>query len=160
MIEVYGFDNSKKIVSGWISNLATEVFSNDTNALKAVSSGQCGITIVNTYYLARLLDDPKYDNLELFWANQNDRGVHVNISGAGIVKTSQNKKEAQKLLEYLSSDSAQDFYASANKEYPVLKDASVAESIMVWGAFGEDEINVGELGCVQKGEVLYAHEAG
>ena len=131
MIDAYGFDNSKKIVTGWVSNLATEVFSNDTNALKAVSSGQCGVTIVNTYYLARLLDDPKYDNLELVWANQNDRGVHVNISGAGIVKTSQNKKEAQKLLEYLSSDSAQDFYASANKEYPVLKDANVAESIVV-----------------------------
>ena len=160
MIDAYGFDNSKNIVTGWVSNLATEVFSNDTNALKAVSSGQCGVTIVNTYYLARLLDDPKYDNLELVWANQNDRGVHVNISGAGIVKTSQNKKEAQKLLEYLSSDSAQDFYASANKEYPVLKDASVAESIMVWGAFIEDEINVSKLGSLQKEAVFLAQEAG
>ena len=160
MIDAYGFDNSKKIVSGWVSNLATEVFSNDTNALKAVSSGQCGVTIVNTYYLARLLDDPKYDNLELFWANQNDRGVHVNISGAGIVKTSQNKKEAQKLLEYLSSDSAQDFYASANKEYPVLNDAKVAESIMVWGAFVEDEINVSKLGSLQKEAVFLAQEVG
>ena len=160
MIDAYGFDNSKKIVSGWVSNLATEVFSNDTNALKAVSSGQCGVTIVNTYYLARLLDDPKYDNLELFWANQNDRGVHVNISGAGIVKTSQNKTEAQKLLEYLSSDSAQDFYASANKEYPVLNDAKVAESIMVWGAFVEDEINVSKLGSLQKEAVFLAQEVG
>ena len=160
MIDAYGFDNSKKIVTGWVSNLATEVFSNDTNALKAVSSGQCGVTIVNTYYLARLLDDPKYDNLELVWANQNDRGVHVNISGAGIVKTSQNKKEAQKLLEYLSSDSAQDFYALANKEYPVLKDANVAESIMVWGAFIEDEINVSKLGSLQKEAVFLAQEVG
>jgi len=160
MIDAYGFDNSKNIVTGWVSNLATEVFSNDTNALKAVSSGQCGVTIVNTYYLARLLDDPKYDNLELVWANQNDRGVHVNISGAGIVKTSQNKKEAQKLLEYLSSDSAQDFYASANKEYPVLKDANVAESIMVWGAFIEDEINVSKLGSLQKEAVFLAQEVG
>ena len=85
MIDAYGFDKAKEVVAGWVSNLTTEVFSNDTNALKAVSSGQCGVTIVNTYYLARLLDDPKYNNLNLFWANQNDRGVHVNISGAGIV---------------------------------------------------------------------------
>ena len=160
MIDAYGFDNSKKIVTGWISNLATEVFSNDTNALKAVSSGQCGVTIVNTYYLARLLDDPKYDNLELFWANQNDRGVHVNISGAGIVKTSQNKKEAQKLLEYLSSDSAQDFYASANKEYPVLDSASVDDSIKGWGDFLEDDINVSKLGVLQKEAVFIAQEVG
>ena len=95
MIDAYGFDKAKEVVAGWVSNLTTEVFSNDTNALKAVSSGQCGVTIVNTYYLARLLDDTKYDNLKLFWANQDDRGVHVNISGAGIVKSSKNKEDAQ-----------------------------------------------------------------
>mgnify|MGYP005711012053 FL=1 len=107
MIDEYGFDQAKEVVSGWISNLATEVFSNDTNALKAVSSGQCGMTIVNTYYLARLLDDPQYDNLNLFWANQNDRGVHINISGAGIVKTSKNKENAISCLLY-TSDAADD----------------------------------------------------
>ena len=160
MIDAYGFDQAKKIVSGWVSNLATEVFSNDTNALKAVSSGQCGVTIVNTYYLARLLDDPKYNNLNLFWANQNDRGVHVNISGAGIVKTTKNKKNAIKLLEYLSSEGAQDFYASANKEYPVLNGALVHDAIRDWGEFSEDEINVSKLGSLQKEAVFLAQEVG
>ena len=160
MIDAYGYDQAKEIVSGWVANLATEVFSNDTNALKAVSSGQCGVTIVNTYYLARLLDDPKYSNLQLFWANQSGRGVHVNISGAGVVKTSKNKENAQKLLEYLSSDSAQDFYASANKEYPVLKEADIADSIKDWGSFIEDDINVSKLGSLQKEAVFLAQEVG
>jgi len=160
MIDAYGYDQAKEIVSGWVTNLATEVFSNDTNALKAVSSGQCGVTIVNTYYLARLLDDPKYSNLQLFWANQSGRGVHVNISGAGVVKTSKNKENAQKLLEYLSSDSAQDFYASANKEYPVLKEADIADSIKDWGSFIEDDINVSKLGSLQKEAVFLAQEVG
>ena len=160
MIDAYGFEKAKEVVTGWISNLATEVFSNDTNALKAVSSGQCGLTIVNTYYLARLLDDPQYDNLTLFWANQSDRGVHVNISGAGIVKTSKNKQAATLLLEYLSSEKAQDFYASANKEYPVLDGAMVHESIKDWGEFVEDNINVGKLGSLQKEAVFLAQEVG
>lgn len=160
MIDAYGFEKAKEVVTGWISNLATEVFSNDTNALKAVSSGQCGLTIVNTYYLARLLDDPQYDNLTLFWANQSDRGVHVNISGAGIVKTSKNKQAATLLLEYLSSEKAQDFYASANKEYPVLDGAMVHASIKVWGEFIEDNINVGKLGSLQKEAVFLAQEVG
>ena len=160
MIDAYGFDKSKEVVSGWISNLATEVFSNDTNALKAVSSGQCGVTIVNTYYLARLLDDPEYNNLSLFWANQSDRGVHVNISGAGVVKTSKNKKNAVLLLEYLSSNKAQDFYASANKEYPVLIGAKIDESIENWGSFSEHTINVSKLGSLQKEAVFLAQEAG
>ena len=160
MIDAYGFDKAKEVVAGWVSNLTTEVFSNDTNALKAISSGQCGVTIVNTYYLARLLDDPEYDNLKLFWANQNDRGVHVNISGAGIVKSSKNKEDAQTLLEYLSSERAQDFYASANKEYPVLYSASVHESIKGWGDFLEDNINVSKLGLLQKEAVFIAQETG
>ncbi len=160
MIDAYGLDKSKEVVSGWISNLATEVFSNDTNALKAVSSGQCGVTIVNTYYLARLLDDPEYNNLSLFWANQSDRGVHVNISGAGVVKTSKNKKNAVLLLEYLSSNKAQDFYASANKEYPVLIGAKIDESIENWGSFSEHTINVSKLGSLQKEAVFLAQEVG
>ena len=160
MIDVYGFDKSKEVVSGWVSNLATEVFSNDTNALKAVSSGQCGVTIVNTYYLARLLDAPEYNNLSLFWANQSDRGVHVNISGAGVVKTSKNKKNAVLLLEYLSSNKAQDFYASANKEYPVLVGAKIDESIESWGSFSEHTINVSKLGSLQKEAVFLAQEVG
>ena len=160
MIDAYGFEKAKEVVTGWISNLATEVFSNDTNALKAVSSGQCGLTIVNTYYLARLLDDPQYDNLTLFWANQSDRGVHVNISGAGIVKTSKNKQAATLLLEYLSSEKAQDFYASANKEYPVLAGPMVHASIKDWGEFIEDNINVGKLGSLQKEAVFLAQEVG
>ena len=160
MIDAYGFDKSKEVVSGWISNLATEVFSNDTNALKAVSSGQCGVTIVNTYYLARLLDDPEYNNLSLFWANQSDRGVHVNISGAGVVKTSKNKKNAVLLLEYLSSNKAQDFYASANKEYPVLIGAKIDVSIENWGSFSEHTINVSKLGSLQKEAVFLAQEVG
>ena len=160
MIDTYGFEKAKEVVTGWISNLATEVFSNDTNALKAVSSGQCGLTIVNTYYLARLLDDPQYNNLTLFWANQNDRGVHINISGAGIVKTSKNKEAATLLLEYLSSEEAQNFYASANKEYPVLAGAMVHESIKDWGEFTEDNINVGKLGTLQKEAVFLAQEVG
>ena len=160
MIDTYGFDKSKEVVSGWVSNLATEVFSNDTNALKAVSSGQCGVTIVNTYYLARLLDDPEYNNLSLFWANQSDRGVHVNISGAGVVKTSKNKKNAVLFLEYLSSNKAQDFYASANKEYPVLIGAKIDESIENWGSFSEHTINVSKLGSLQKEAVFLAQEVG
>ena len=160
MIDVYGFDKSKEVVSGWVSNLATEVFSNDTNALKAVSSGQCGVTIVNTYYLARLLDEPEYNNLSLFWANQSDRGVHVNISGAGVVKTSKNKKNAVLFLEYMSSNKAQDFYASANKEYPVLIGAKIDDSIENWGSFSEHTINVSKLGSLQKEAVFLAQEVG
>ena len=160
MIDAYGYDEAKAVVLGWVSNLATEVFSNDTNALKAVSSGQCGVTIVNTYYLARLLDDPKYDNLSLFWANQEDRGVHVNISGAGLVKWSNSKNPSIKLLEWLSSDTAQEMYAKANQEYPTVDGIPLHPVIEAWGDFKEDLIQVDKLGSMQSNAVFIAQTAG
>ena len=84
----------------------------------------------------------------------------MNISGAGVVKTSQNKKNAILLLEYLSSNESQDLYASANKEYPVLEGAMVHKSIKEWGEFSEDTINVSKLGSLQKEAVFLAQEVG
>ena len=160
MIDAQGLDHSKMVVQGWVNNLATEVFSSDTQALKAVSAGQCAVTIVNTYYLARLADDPQYSNLKLYWANQKSRGTHVNISGAGVVKSSKNKDAATKLLEWLSSEEAQESYADANKEFPVKSGIQVGETLKGWGEFKEDLISVEKLGSLQKEAVLLAQEAG
>ena len=160
MIDAQGLDHSKMVVQGWVNNLATEVFSSDTQVLKAVSAGQCAVTIVNTYYLARLADDPQYSNLKLYWANQKSRGTHVNISGAGVVKSSKNKDAATKLLEWLSSEEAQESYADANKEFPVKSGIQVGETLKGWGEFKEDIISVEKLGSLQKEAVLLAQEAG
>ncbi|MDB9996966.1 extracellular solute-binding protein [Gammaproteobacteria bacterium] len=160
MIDAQGLEHSKMVVQGWVNNLATEVFSSDTQVLKAVSAGQCAVTIVNTYYLARLADDPQYSNLKLHWANQKSRGTHVNISGAGVVKSSKNKDAATKLLEWLSSEEAQESYADANKEFPVKSGIQVGETLKGWGEFKEDLISVKKLGSLQKEAVLLAQEAG
>ena len=159
MIDADGYAGTKNVVQGWVNNLATEVFSSDTQVLKAVSAGQCGVTIVNTYYLARLADDPTYSNLKLHWANQEGRGTHVNISGAGVVKYSKNKAEAIKLLEWLSSNEAQETYAGANKEFPVMDGVPVGSILKNWGSFKEDLILVEKLGSLQKEAVLLAQEA-
>ena len=75
-----------------------------------------------------------------------------------LKKTSKNKEQSIKLLEYLSSAEAQNEYASANKEYPVLIGAQVDESIASWGEFIEDTIGVEKLGKLQKDAVFLAQE--
>ena len=159
MIDNLGYEQSKSIVKGWVNNFATPVFSNDTNALKAVAEGPCHVTIVNTYYLARLLDTGKYDQLEIFWSNQSNRGAHVNITGAGVVKSSKNKLNAIKFLEYLSTKEAQDIYASLNYEFPVNTRSELNDLIKKWGTFKEDEIPVERLGKLQREAVKLAQEA-
>ena len=160
MIEANGSKRTERVVKGWVNNLAEPVFSSDTNVLKAVEAGNCSLTIVNTYYLARLIESNSVENLGIFWANQEDRGVHVNISGAGLVKWSNNKGSSIKLLEWLSSDKAQEMYAKANKEYPTVDGIPLHPVIEAWGGFKEDLIQVDKLGSMQSDAVFIAQTAG
>ncbi len=146
-MQQYGEKRTEEIVSGWVNNLAAPVFSNDTAVLEAIAAGQCDVGIVNTYYFGRLMKKNPKLNLALFWPNQNvkaknNRGVHVNISGAGIVKTSKNKMASQKFLEWLSSKEAQAKFAQINLEYPVHPKTGNDPLVDSWGKFDPSLINV------------------
>jgi len=104
MIQRDGEAKTKEVVKGWVANLAKPVFTNDTKLLEAIDKGICQVGIANTYYLARLMKDGKAKNVEIFWPGKEQGGVHVNVSGAGLVKHSQKKKEATKFLEWLVTD--------------------------------------------------------
>ncbi len=155
----FGEQETLKVLNGWINNLATKVFSSDTLALKAVQAGQCDATIVNSYYLGRLVASGEAENLNLIWANQDSTGVHVNISGGGVVKYSKQKTEAIKLLEWLTSTWAQEQYANLNLEYPVVEGTVLHPVLESWGEFKEDNLNAKILGALQKEAVLLAREA-
>jgi ABC-type Fe3+ transport system substrate-binding protein len=113
-------------------NFARAPQGNDTAQLRAVASGECGITVANTYYVGRLIgsDDPKNnaitDALTIVFPNQGDRGAHVNISGAGVTRYAPNKENAIRFLEYLTSDFAQRLFAEGNNEYPIVGPTSGA----------------------------------
>ena len=159
MIDSLGIEKTTEIIRGWVKNLqGRQVYTSDTNVLKAVNSGACGMTIVNTYYLARLVEKGEAENLRLLWANQYDRGVHVNISGAGLIKWSKNQTSAIKLLEWLSSEYAQNLYARENMEYPVVPGVGLHPILQEWGKFKEDLIQVDKLGLLQEQAVFIAQQ--
>ena len=164
MIEHYGPEKTEEIVKGWVANLAAPVFSNDTKLLEAIASGQCQVGIANSYYYGRILDEnPKFP-VKLFWANQGEgaeaTGTHVNVSGAGIIKNSDNVEGARKLIEWLSSDTAQGKYASSDKEYPVKAGIDESDMLRSWGSFNQDNINVSIFGQRQAEAVQLMDRAG
>ncbi|MCO7226222.1 Fe(3+) ABC transporter substrate-binding protein [Pleionea sp. CnH1-48] len=155
-----GKEATETVLKGWIKNLAAKPFSNDTKVLKAVAAGQCDVGIVNTYYFGRLMKKEPGLKLALFWPNQKDRGVHVNISGAGITKHAKHPEAAQKLLEWLSSAEAQEQFAGLNMEYPVNPKVEAVKSVKQWGDFKGDVINVNEAGRLQKHAVKLMDTVG
>jgi ABC-type Fe3+ transport system, periplasmic compo nent len=141
---------------GVAANLARVPKGGDTDQLKAVAAGECDVAIANTYYIARLLRSTKpedkavADKLGVLWPNQSSQGVHMNVSGGGMLKHAPNKEAAVKFLEYLASDEAQRYFADGNNEWPVVQGVKVSNpALEALGTFKSDTINVAELGKYQ-----------
>lgn len=149
MIAEKGEAETEKIVSGWVNNLATDVFPDDTKLMEAIAAGQCDVGIVNTYYYGRLMSKKPDLPLALFWPNQETSGVHVNVSGAGIVKHSKNVKGAVQLLEWFSSGKGQRMFADLNMEYPANPSYKPDPLVASWGEFKHNLINVAKAGELQ-----------
>ncbi len=164
MIREHGEENTERIVRGWVANLATEPFADDTKAMEAVAAGLCDVTLVNTYYFGRLMEKKPDLPLAIFWPNQNlqakHAGVHVNVSGAGVTRHAKHKQEALRLLEWLSSERAQNLYADVNLEYPVNAKVKWDPTVAAWGRFKPNLINVSQAGALQAKAVMLMDRAG
>ncbi|GEQ97361.1 iron deficiency-induced protein A [Iodidimonas gelatinilytica] len=152
LIAHLGEEKAQDWATGVVENFARKPQGGDTDQLRAAATGECAIAVANSYYFVRLMqsDDPAdqevVSKLAVIFPNQDDRGTHVNISGAGIVKNAPNKAEARAFLEYLSSDSAQRYFAAGNNEYPVVDIKADNASLQALGTFKADDINVSVLG--------------
>jgi iron(III) transport system substrate-binding protein len=148
------------MVRGWIGNLAAEPFSNDTLMLKAIAAGQCDVGITNSYYLGRLQNEQKDFPVQIFWADQEGKGTHVNISGGGVTKYAKNRAEAVRFLEWLASPAIQQRFAAVNFEFPANAGVDPLPEVKAWGAFKPNTVNVGLIGKTQPAAVMLIDRAG
>lgn len=160
MLKTWGEEKTEAVLKSWVNNLATDVFSDDTALLKAIDAGQCDVGIVNSYYYGRLLDKQPDLKVKLFWPNQADRGVHVNLSGAGVTKYAPHKAEAIKLLEWMTGPEAQSIFAELNMEFPANPSVEPAPAVKSWGGFKADTINVEFAGKLQPEAIKLMDRAG
>ena len=160
MIAALGEQKTEQVVRGWVANLATDVFANDTQLLEAIAAGQCDVGIVNTYYFGRIVKERADFPVKLFWANQGAGGTHVNISGAGVTQHSRQTAAATRFLEWLSGGPAQAHFAAVNMEFPANPAATIDPLVQSWGPFEPSLINVAEAGRLQPAAVRLMDRAG
>jgi iron(III) transport system substrate-binding protein len=167
MIAANGEQATQQWVNGLVGNMARPPKGGDRDQIRAAAAGQCDIAIANTYYYARMLNDKNdsaqsgaANKMAIFWPNQQGRGAHINISGAGISKYSRNLDNAIKLLEFLISPVAQSWYANANYEYPVNPSVKPGGLVSTWGAFKADVIDLSRLGELNSEAVKTMDRAG
>ena len=135
MIADGGVEKTETTVGGWVRNLAKKPFPKDENVMLAISAGQCDVGIVNSYYYGRLMKkNPDYP-LALFWPDQDGAGVHLDISGAGVTRHTDDRAEAVRFLVWLTSEKAQRLFADTNMEYPVNPRVKPHPDVAAWGDF-------------------------
>jgi iron(III) transport system substrate-binding protein len=159
MIKTLGEKRTEQIVRGWMAN-RPRIFDSDSKLLEAIAVGQCDVGVANTYYLAHLQDkDPKLP-VAIFWPNQDGRGVHVNISGAGVTRHAKHRADAIRLIEYLSTAEAQNLYADTNYEYPANPAVKPNDLIAAWGSFKADQVDVAAAGQFQVAAIKLMDRVG
>ncbi len=127
VVERLGDAKGEEWLKGVVANMARAPKGGDTDQIKAVASGECGVAITNSYYVARLIKSDKADDkavmqkVKVMFPNQATSGTHVNIAGAAVAKHAKNPANAVKFLEFLSSPFAQDYFANGNNEFPAAK---------------------------------------
>lgn len=142
-------DTARTWLTGVKDNLARKPQGNDRAQVKAISQGECNIAIINSYYMGAMLDDEEQKNwansVNLVFPNQADRGTHMNISGVALTRASSNMDNAIKLMEYLSSADAQQYYAEVNHEYPVNQQVEASDLVQSWGKFSYDTLPLADI---------------
>jgi len=166
MIAADGEVAAEQWAMGLVANMARPPKGGDRDQILAAVAGVCRIAIANTYYLAGMLtskDEAQRQSakrMAVFWPNQQGRGAHVNVSGAGLTKAAKHRENAIKLLEFLVGKEAQAWYAEANGEYPVRNDVEPGDILKSWGEFKGDSLNLAQLGELNPQAVRLMDRAG
>ena len=146
-----GAEAAKDWAAGVVANMARDPQGGDTDQLRGLASGECNVAVSNTYYFARAIrKDVKgvsahRDKIGWVFPDQDGRGAHMNLSGAGVAAHAPNRENAIKFLEYLASDSAQVYFSSGNDEFPAVPGVDLADSVATLGEFKADEVNLSEV---------------
>jgi iron(III) transport system substrate-binding protein len=157
MIAHHGEAWTEEWLRGVKANLARKPAGNDRLQVKGVYAGECDLAIGNTYYMGKMLTDDEHpeqkewaNSVNMLFPNTQDRGTHVNVSGAVLAKNAPNKDNAIKLVEFLASDKGQEMYAEVNNEYPVKEGVPWSELVQSWGTFKSDPISLNEIAALRK----------
>lgn len=165
LIAADGREGALQTVQGWVAN-EPQFIDSDSQILSTIAAGGCDVAITNHYYLGQALaKDPAFP-VKVFWANQDDRGVHRNISGMGVTAAARHPENAQKLIEWLATTgqgaSAEDTTAlpGGNNEFPANPQAPTLARIAAFGTFKTDPLPLAEYGKYQPEAVKLLQEAG
>jgi iron(III) transport system substrate-binding protein len=150
---------TEQMLRSWMANDPI-ILGSDVDVLEAIEAGRCDVGLTNHYYLGRILaDDPDFPVAPV-WADQDGRGTHVNLSGIGIVRDSDNVPVARELIEYLVGSQAQALFASTNSEFPANPRAPLPEQIANWRGFKIDPIDVTDDAGLQADAVALMNDVG
>ncbi|MCZ2442085.1 MAG: extracellular solute-binding protein [Burkholderiales bacterium] len=156
MLEHLGPEKTEAWLQGVVANMARQPKGGDTDQIRAVASGECGVALTNSYYFARLMRSKKPEDRDVaekvgaIFPNQADHGTHVNVAGAAVARHAKHREEAVQFLEYLSSPQAQEYFADGNNEWPAVPGTALGNpALKALGSFKSESVPISVVGMNQ-----------
>lgn len=152
MLAEHGAEETLEWAEGLVANLARPPQGGDRDQIRGAAAGECSIAVANHYYYVRLLtsddaaDVEAANAVQIVFPNQDGRGAHANVGGAGVIRGAPNRDNAVRFLEFLASDEAQALFARGNFEFPAVEDAELHPEIRKWADAKIDDLNIATLG--------------
>ncbi len=166
MLASVGPERTGEWLQGLVRNFARPPQGGDRDQIKAVAAGQCDLALVNSYYFGAMISSGTDEEraaaakVDIFWPNQDGRGTHVNVSGAGVTAAARDPEQAVALIAFLLREDSQRWYAETNNEFPVRPGIEPSEVLASWGEFKADDLPVTELGRLNAEAVMAMDRAG
>jgi iron(III) transport system substrate-binding protein len=153
LVEAVAVTHGRSAALAWLKGLKqnAQIFDDDEGVVAAVDRGAVATGIINNYYWSRLRTEQGADKTHsmLYHFAHGDVGGLVNVSAAGVLKTSKDPKDAQRFLAFLVSKKAQSMLAKNNItfEYPLRPGITASPQLKPF-----DELQPPAVGVVQLGD--------
>jgi iron(III) transport system substrate-binding protein len=155
----YGRPATERMLRRWMAN-DPDILGSDTDVLGAIADGDCDVGLTNSYYLGRELEENPDFPVALEWADQQGRGTHVNLSGLGVMRGTDQPETARELIEFLLEPRQQEVFAQSNHEFPAVEGARPSPEVARFGDFKRDPIDVDGAGARLKEALNLMDEVG
>ena len=154
VLAAHGEEKAEEWAKKLVSNFTRKPQGNDRSQIMAVANGEADLAVANSYYIGIMLSGSAGEEqleaakkVSMIFPNQSNRGAHINISGAGILKNSPNEDNANLFLEFLLSKRIQKNMVDKSYEYPIHGDVMPSKEIASFGVnFKSDQTSVKNFG--------------
>jgi iron(III) transport system substrate-binding protein len=146
-------NKGNSFAKAWLEDMqanGVKIYLKNSAIVEAIDKGEISMGLTNHYYIWEVSEAlGRAINVKNGFFTPGDLGNLINVSGAGILKTSAKQKAAQDLINYLTSATAQEKFVTDTHEYSLIQGATPPTDLPALDAIGAPSIDLRTLNNIK-----------